>query len=118
MTVPALIIIALVVVVGSCLQASVGFGLGMLAAPVVALVDPTLLPGSLIILAVLLSLIVMVRERTQLDLRGAGWALLGRLPGNLAGAAVLVVLPAQGLAWLVAIVVLAGVFFAYQGWAP
>ena len=33
------------------LQASIGFGIGMLAAPIVALVDPRLIPGTLIMLA-------------------------------------------------------------------
>jgi uncharacterized membrane protein YfcA len=61
---------------------------------------------------------VAVREQAALDVRGAGWALVGRIPGSLAGAWLVAMLPAQGLAWLVAVVVLGGVILAFAGWAP
>jgi uncharacterized membrane protein YfcA len=111
-------IIAVTLIAASALQASIGFGMGMLAAPVIGLIDPTLLPGSIIMLAVVVTAMVAVRERAALDVRGAGWALVGRIPGSLAGAWLVAALPAQGLAWLVALVVLAGVVLAFAGWAP
>ncbi|TFB75929.1 sulfite exporter TauE/SafE family protein [Cryobacterium glaciale] len=111
-------IIAIVIVAASALQASIGFGMGMLAAPVIGLIDPALLPGTVIILAVLLTGIVAVKERSHLDLKGAGWALVGRIPGSLLGAWLVFVLPASGLAWAVAVVVLGGVVMAVSGWAP
>ncbi|PXA72247.1 sulfite exporter TauE/SafE family protein [Cryobacterium arcticum] len=111
-------IIAVTLIAASALQASIGFGMGMLAAPVIGLIDPTLLPGSIIMLAVVVTAMVAVRERAALDVKGAGWALVGRIPGSLAGAWLVAVLPAQGLAWLVALVVLGGVILAFAGWAP
>jgi uncharacterized membrane protein YfcA len=111
-------IIAVTIIAASALQASIGFGMGMLAAPVIGLIDPTLLPGSIIMLAVVVTAMVAVRERAALDLTGAGWALVGRIPGSLAGAWLVAVLPAEGLAWLVALVVLGGVVLAFAGWAP
>jgi len=111
-------IIAVAVIAASTLQASIGFGMGMLAAPVIGLIDPTLLPGTIIILAVVITAIGAVRERAHLDLRGAGWALIGRVPGSLVGAWIVVVLPPGGLAWAVAVVVLAGVIATFTGWAP
>jgi uncharacterized membrane protein YfcA len=111
-------IIAVTIIAASALQASIGFGMGMLAAPVIGLIDPTLLPGSIIMLAVVVTAMVAVRERAALDVRGAGWALVGRIPGSLAGAWLVAALPAQGLAWLVAVVVLGGVILAFAGWAP
>ena len=111
-------IIAVTLIAASALQASIGFGMGMLAAPVIGLIDPTLLPGSIIMLAVVVTAMVAVRERAALDVKGAGWALVGRIPGSLAGAWLVAALPAQGLAWLVALVVLGGVILAFAGWAP
>jgi uncharacterized membrane protein YfcA len=111
-------IIAVTIIAASALQASIGFGMGMLAAPVIGLIDPSLLPGSIIMLAVVVTAMVAVRERAALDVRGAGWALVGRIPGSLAGAWLVAALPAQGLAWLVALVVLGGVVLAFAGWAP
>jgi uncharacterized protein len=114
----AFVLIALAVFAAACMQASIGFGMGMLAAPVVALVDPTLIPGTLIMSAVVVTLLVVVRERQSLDLGGTGWALAGRVPGTLAGAALLLLLPERGLSLLLAAVVLAGVVMATMGWSP
>lgn len=118
MTLTGYLVIAVAVVLASCLQASIGFGMGMFAAPVVALVDPTLIPGTLIMLAAMVTLLVTMVEREHIDLRGTGWALVGRVPGTLAGALLVATLPARGLALLLAGVVLGGVALASFGWAP
>ncbi|HKS02838.1 MAG TPA: sulfite exporter TauE/SafE family protein [Arthrobacter sp.] len=111
-------LIAVAIFVGACLQASSGFGLGMLAAPVIAMVEPALLPATLILLALLVTVLVTVRERQHLDLRGTGWALLGRIPGSLLGTWLVALLSREGLAWVVVAVVLAGLLLAAKGWAP
>jgi uncharacterized protein len=110
--------VAAAVVLASALQASIGFGIGMLAAPIVALVDPGLIPGTLIMIATLVTLMVVVREREDIDLHGTGWALAGRIPGSIAGALLLAMLPERGLAILLAVVVLAGVGMTSLGWIP
>ncbi|MEU1947476.1 sulfite exporter TauE/SafE family protein [Streptomyces sp. NPDC020125] len=61
---------------------------------------------------------VLVLEGGHLDLRGAGWALAGRVPGAVGGAALVAVLPARQLALLVAVVVLAGVAVSLRGFVP
>ncbi|MBJ7289225.1 sulfite exporter TauE/SafE family protein [Williamsia sp.] len=114
----AFAVIAVVVCAASCMQASIGFGIGMLAAPVVALFDPSLIPGTLIMSATVVTFLVVVRERASLDLRGTGWALVGRVPGTVAGALLLLWLPDRGLALLLGAVVLGGVISASIGWAP
>jgi uncharacterized membrane protein YfcA len=106
------------VMLASCLQASIGFGIGMLAAPVIALVDPRLIPGTLIMVATLVTLIVAVREREDIDLHGTGWALVGRVPGTIAGALLLAMLPEKALTVMLAGVVLAGVALTSFGWIP
>lgn len=111
-------VVAFAVLLASCLQASIGFGMGMLAAPVVAIVDPSLIPGTLIMLATLVTLLVSVREREAIDLSGAKWALVGRVPGTIAGALLLAALPERGLAVMLAAVVLLGVVLTSAGWVP
>jgi uncharacterized membrane protein YfcA len=106
------------VMLASALQASIGFGIGMFAAPVVALIDPALIPGTLIMVATLVTLIVVVREREHIDLHGTGWALVGRVPGTIAGALLLAMLPERALTILLAGVVLTGVALTSLGWIP
>ncbi|OAB89107.1 permease [Janibacter melonis] len=100
------------------LQGSIGFGMGMIAAPVVALVQPTLLPATLVLLAAVVTTLTLVTDRQHVDLRGTGWALTGRVPGSVAGAAVVALAPDRVLALLVAAVVLAGTVITGLGWRP
>jgi uncharacterized membrane protein YfcA len=113
-----LVIIAVVIVLAACLQGAIGFGLGMLAAPAIALVDPSLLPGSIVLLAAGVTVLGVLRDRTAIDLSGTGWALLGRVPGTVIGAALVAFLPARGLALTLAGTVLLGVLLSIWGWRP
>ena len=52
---PLVVLIGLVVMVGAYVQAVVGLGIGLLSAPVIALVDPSLVPELPLWLALLIS---------------------------------------------------------------
>ncbi|WP_309131303.1 sulfite exporter TauE/SafE family protein [Brevibacterium sp.] len=111
-------VIGLVVLSSSCLQGSIGFGLGMITAPVLVLLRPDLLPSALLLLAVLTSLTAFLRERSDVDWALVGWGLLGRLPGIAVGTAAVVLLPQTGLSILLALTVIGGVAFSLVGWSP
>ncbi|MCX5414553.1 sulfite exporter TauE/SafE family protein [Streptomyces sp. NBC_00059] len=115
---PEFALLCVTVGVGALLQVSIGFGLGMIAAPVFALVDPELAPVAVLLLAGGVTASVLVRERGRADLRGCGWALAGRIPGVLGGTFLVVALPARYLALLIAAVVLAGVAVSMAGFVP
>jgi uncharacterized membrane protein YfcA len=106
----------LVVVVGACVQGSMGFGLGLLSAPLLALVEPDLVPGPVIFASLPLSLLVAWRERASFDLGEVRWAVTGRLPGTVAGAFAVAALPDRGLALLFGVVVLGAVGLSVAGW--
>ena len=75
----ALVIIAL----ASALQASIGFGLALVAAPLLALVDRAYVPGPILFSGLCLGGIMAVRERGEIDLHGVGAAAAGRFLGIL-----------------------------------
>lgn len=112
------LVVVAAVTAASCLQASIGFGIGMVAAPVIALVDPALVPGTVIMLATAITSLVTVLDRTHLDLAGTGWALAGRMPGAALGALLVAALPYRVLALLIAGTVLTGVAVTAAGWRP
>lgn len=83
---------------GSAVQGSVGLGLGLVAAPVVALIDPSLMPGAVLIVTATLPLLMIGTEWRHIDFRGVSWALLGRVVGNVGGVWVVATLNPDGLA--------------------
>lgn len=114
MSPPEFTLLFITVAVGALFQVSIGFGLGLPAAPVIAIFDPSLTPVVVLLLATGVTAAVLVLEGGHLDLRGAGWALAGRVPGAVGGAA----LVARQLALLVAVVVLVGVAVSLRGFVP
>ncbi len=109
------LLVELVVVVGSVLQGAVGFGLGLLGAPLLVVVNPSLVPGPLLAGSLFLSVLVALREHRSIDLRGVGWALAGRVPGTLLGAAVLAAIPRRETSLLVGAMVLVAVGLVGMG---
>jgi uncharacterized membrane protein YfcA len=103
---------------GSALQGSVGFGLGMLAAPLLVLIDPKFVPGPLLSAALLLTLLVASREHRAIDFRGVGWALVGRLPGTALGATAVALAPQRTMTLLVGLMVLVAVILIGSGIRP
>jgi uncharacterized membrane protein YfcA len=71
-----------IVAVGSFVQASLGFGMAMLGAPLLLLIDRTLVPGPMLSCAMLLGLFTGHRERHEID-RSVAWGLVGRVLGTL-----------------------------------
>jgi len=71
-----------VVVLGALLQSLSGFGMGILAAPILVLIDPSYLPGPVIALGFVLSLLNTFRYRHQCDLKPIASALTARTIGS------------------------------------
>lgn len=84
---PLEIAIVFVAVAAGCMvQGAAGFGAAVLAAPILLLVEPDLVPAPLIIAMSMLVILMAIRERHHIDLSGLGWAIVGRLPGTAVGA--------------------------------
>ncbi len=83
---PVVLLIGLVVTLGSYVQAVVGLGLGLLSAPIVALVEPSLVPDLTLWLALLIAGLNLVDEHEHVDWRSTGWSLPLRIPGTVLGA--------------------------------
>ncbi len=106
---------ALVLAAGCFLQGAAGFGAALVAAPILALIDPRLVPGPLLMACFLLTVLMALRDREDMDLEGLGWGLAGRIPGTLAGAWVLKVSTADSLALALGVLVLLAVVMSAAG---
>ena len=100
---------------GACAQGSIGFGLGLVAAPFLVMIDPTLVPGPVLLVATVLAGLVAMGERGSLDLRGVKWALVGRVFGAVSGTVAVVVLPQDPLVVLFAVLILTAVVLSAAG---
>ena len=84
--------------------------------PTLALFAPHLLPGSVIVAIVPMSLLMIARDRRGFDLRAVGRVSFGRLPGIAAGGVVVALLPLRWLTVSIAVVLLVAVVSMAAGW--
>jgi uncharacterized membrane protein YfcA len=105
----------LIVAVGSALQAATGMGMALFAAPLLALVDPTLVPGPALCSVMVLSAVVAWRERQAVDRAIVGIALVGLAAGSALGAGVLRLLAGLDLSRVFAVLILVMVALSIAG---
>ncbi len=75
-----------VVYVGATVQASIGIGLGMIASPMLLLADPDFIPAAIMLAVLPLTFTIAWIDREHIAPRDVGFALVGRVPGTIAGA--------------------------------
>ena len=94
-------IVVFVIFVGSFVQSSIGFGLAIVAAPILFLIDPLYVPAPITISALTLSVANSYSHWRSISFRGLRFAILGRIPGTISGGFLLLWIDQQALAlWL------------------
>jgi uncharacterized membrane protein YfcA len=108
----------LVVALGALVQGAVGYGMALVAAPLLALIEPALVPVPLILLTSVHAVLTTVRDWRCADWAGVGWATLGRLPGTGLGVLAVVALSQRVFTLAVGVCVLACVALSALSWRP
>lgn len=100
---------------GAAVQGTIGMGIALVSVPVLALVDPALVPVPQMVLALVLNGAMLWRDRGAVDTSSLGWVIAGRLPGAVLGAWLVAALSARLLAVAVAATILAAVGILASG---
>ncbi|AOT09752.1 sulfite exporter TauE/SafE family protein [Pseudoalteromonas luteoviolacea] len=109
-----IILITLIMATGSFLQASAGFGSGLVAIPLLGFIEPQLIPGPLLFAYLFLTIFMAHRERDHLSrfhIRNTG---VGLVIGTLIGTLVLLNINSQAFPTIASILVLFGVVLSFM----
>jgi uncharacterized membrane protein YfcA len=101
--------------VGALLQGITGLGLNLFAAPILIILQPRLVPGPVLASALLLNVLMVLRDRTGIDLHGVGWMAAGMLPGAVLAGYLLPFISLKTLALVLGSLVLVGVLLSLAG---
>ena len=71
--------------IASAIQGSIGFGANLFAVPLLALINPELIPIPILIVNPIMNLMLAWRERGNVDRPALISALIGRVPGVVLG---------------------------------
>lgn len=112
----SLVLAALAAAAGSLVQGSVGFGFSLIAAPLLTLINPGLVPGPATVASAALNVLTLYRTRGgPADWRGVRWAGVGLIPGTLAAGLMLAAMSAHLVAVTVGVLVLLAVAVSLAG---
>ena len=107
--------IVAIVTLAACIQGAIGFGMALIAAPILVLIDPALVPGPLVASAFVLVLAVAIRDRSHVDFDTVRFSMAGNAFGAFSGAFVLTMLDPRGFGILFGLLVLLGVGLSAAG---
>ncbi len=102
--------------IGSIVQGSIGFGLAVVSAPILMMIDPVFVPGPLLMAASLLVVLIAHRDRRAAVRRDVALGIVGRILGTLPAAYALSIMPGQYYSVLFATLVLLAVGLSLSGW--
>ena len=97
------------VVAGAAAQGSIGFGQNLIVVPIVALVLPEALPGTLVVSGLPLTVLMVLREHRGVDRRAVAWVALGRVPGTVLGVLIVATVSSRLLGGIAGALVLVAV---------
>ena len=95
-----------VLMLGAFVQRATGFGLAVIGAPLLLMLEPRLVPVVLVLFGFTISLMMVRHYWHEVRLDTIGVALIGRLPGNALGIWLLLAAPMVMLEKLIAVIVL------------
>ncbi len=100
---------------GATLQGSIGFGMAVVAAPLLLLIDPVWVPGPLLLAAMLLVVLVAIRDRAHIIQGDVALGTFGRVLGTIPAAYAIHILPQHIYDLVFAAIVLIGVMLSASG---
>ncbi|WP_407332701.1 sulfite exporter TauE/SafE family protein [Enterovibrio sp. 27052020O] len=101
-----LIMVMFALGLGAFVQSLIGFGLAIVGAPLLMLIEPSLVPATVTLVTLFLAMVNTWQYRRQLSLRGIGWAFVGRVPGTFVAGALLIYLSINALEIIMGLAVL------------
>ncbi|KXI23762.1 sulfite exporter TauE/SafE family protein [Photobacterium sanguinicancri] len=104
----SLLLALTMIFIGSFVQSSIGFGLAIITAPILFQISPDYVPAPITLTALFLSLVNAYKFKANISLDGLWMAFIGRIPGSIAGGALLYFVEPKVLSlWIGGIVILA-----------
>ncbi|MDO6748465.1 sulfite exporter TauE/SafE family protein [Gilvimarinus sp. 1_MG-2023] len=113
-----LILANLALLAGACLQGVAGYGIGTLSVPLLFLVNPALVPGVAMLNALVLTVLMMVRNHGGIQFRPVRYAIGGNVVGTGLGALTLMALSVKGFEFAFGGLILLAVLLSVVGIKP
>ncbi len=118
LTVPQWMLASLVVLCGTLVQGSIGYGVGLIGAPLLFLIHPILVPAPVVVIGMVVPGLILLREWRAVRPAEVAWAMPGSIAGTALAGLLLGLVTDRTLGLLFGILVLAAVGLSMAGRVP
>ncbi len=101
--------------IGSTLQGTIGFGLGLIGVPLLVMLNPVYVPGPVLLSALCLTALIAQRERHAIIIKEIKWAVAGRIVGAIIGSYLLTIIAQKNVSLLFGTMILVAVIICFSG---
>lgn len=112
------IFLGLIIFIGSTVQGVIGFGLGTIATPIMALLKPELVPVVVLCLAFVIACTTLHRSWSETDWKMVLYSNIARLPGTFLAVWALAILSTNSLQLFIGCAVIFTMVLSSLGWTP
>lgn len=95
-----------IIFLGAFVQTAIGFGLAIVAAPLLFQISADYVPAPIVISAFFITLLSTISNRSSIEIGGLKSAIVGRIPGSLVGGALLTIVSVNTLSLWIGLTVL------------
>ncbi|MGO3421397.1 MAG: sulfite exporter TauE/SafE family protein [Pseudoalteromonas distincta] len=115
---PDIVLVYCILIIGACLQCVIGFGLGLLCVPFLYWLLPELVPAPMILNALLITTLLAIKHRGEIDVKQTGYSIFGGVIGVLCAAAVMLYVDSEQYRLLLGGCLLLAAGLSLTGWTP
>lgn len=112
------IFLGIIILIGSTVRGVIGFGLGTIATPIIALLKPELVPVVVLCLAFVIACTTLHRSWAETDWKMVLYSCIARLPGTALAVWALAVLSTNSLQIFIGCAVIFTMILSSLGWTP
>ena len=113
-----IILVNLIMVVGACVQSVIGYGLGLICAPLVFLINPEYVPIPMIMNSFILCVLQVIKAHKTLRINEVGWAVVGNMSGILLAVIVMLFISSTDFSLIFGLLILTAVLISFNGYHP
>jgi len=108
-----ILIIYSIVILSSIIQSSISFGFALISSPILIMFNPSFVPVPLLLSSLLLSIIMVIRDRQSINIRELKMPLLGRIIGSLLSALIISIISEVIFGIIFGFIIILGVLISF-----
>ncbi|WAJ69119.1 sulfite exporter TauE/SafE family protein [Catenovulum adriaticum] len=118
MSIELIILVNVIVLLGSLIQGVVGYGIGMFCAPLLFMINPEFVPGPMVLISTVMTVIMLIRDKSDLKVDQVSWTMLGGFFGVVIAGVILNMVSVKQFQIVFGSLILLAVIISIIGYSP